>query len=195
MADKVINLGYKINKNSVTPVKEKIENIRTPKNPHTVSELKSFLGLINDYHLYFKNFSETLEPLQELLRKGVKWKWGQKQRTAFEKSKSLIHETNILVHYDPNKPLPLACDASPSDLEAVFLHVMPDGTENSVFKKKLFTNREISSHHKYTHKKFHQYLYGWHFALLTDHRPLLGLLSEVKAISSVAAAHRFKSGL
>ena len=65
---------------------------------------------------------------------------------------------------------------------------MPDGTENSVFKKKLFTNREISSHLEYAHKKFHQYLYGWHFALLTDHKPLPGLLSEVKAISSEAAA-------
>ena len=40
----------------------------------------------------------------------------------------------------------------------------------------------------YTVKKFHQYLYGQHVVLLTDHKPLLGLLSEEKGIPSMAAA-------
>ena len=41
----------------------------------------------------------------------------------------------------------------------------------------------------YTVKKFHQYLFGRHFFLYTDHKPLLGLLSELKGIPSMAAAH------
>ena len=73
MADEVMYLGFKISKNSITPVKEKIENIRMTKEPSNVSELKLFLGLINYYHHHFKNSSETLEPLYKLLRKGVKW--------------------------------------------------------------------------------------------------------------------------
>ena len=112
MADEIIYLGFKINKNGVTPAKENIENIKTTKEQRNVSELKSFLGLINYYHRYFKNFSETLKPLHELLRKGVKWEWVQEQRATFKKAKSIVHETDILVHYDPNKPLQLACDAS-----------------------------------------------------------------------------------
>ena len=93
MEEKVIYLGFKIDIIDITLVKEKIENIRTTKEPHNVSELKSFLGLINFYHRYFKNFSETLEPFHKLLRNGVQLEWG------------IIHDTNILVHYDPNKPL------------------------------------------------------------------------------------------
>ena len=69
MADEIIYLGFKINKNGVTPAKENIENIKTTKEQRNVSELKSFLGLIYYYHRYFKNFSETLKPLHELLRK------------------------------------------------------------------------------------------------------------------------------
>ena len=72
MADEIIYLGFKINKNGVTPAKENIENIKTTKEQRNVSELKSFLGLMNYYHHYFKNFSKTLKPLHELLRKGVK---------------------------------------------------------------------------------------------------------------------------
>ena len=77
MADEVIYLGFKINKNGVTPVKEKIENITTTKEPSNVFDLKSCLGLINYYHRYFKNFSETLEPPHELLRKGIQLEWGR----------------------------------------------------------------------------------------------------------------------
>ena len=127
MAAEIIYLGRKINKNNVTLVKETIENIRTTKEQHNVSELKSFLGLISYYQRYCKTFSDTLEPLHQLLVKDVKRKWRKKQRTAFEKAKPLIYETNILVHYDPNKLLQLACDASPYGLGAVFC-TLQDGT-------------------------------------------------------------------
>ena len=73
MQDEVIYLGYKINKDGMFPVKEKIEAIKSAKKPTNVSELKSFLGLLNYYHRHFQNFADTVEPLHNLLQKGVKW--------------------------------------------------------------------------------------------------------------------------
>ena len=56
----------------------------------------------------------------------------KKQRTVFQNAKSLIHETDILVHYNPNKSLQFACDASLYGLEAILSHIIPDGTEKPV---------------------------------------------------------------
>ena len=87
MQNEVIYLGYKINKDGIFPVKEKIDAIKSAKKPTNVSELKSFVGL-NYYHRHFQNFADTLEPLHNLLRKGVKWEWTEKEQASFLKKQS-----------------------------------------------------------------------------------------------------------
>ena len=37
-------------------------------------------------------------------------------------------------------------------------------------------------------KRFHQYLYGWKFTIITNHQPLLAILDPKKGIPSLAAA-------
>ena len=43
-------------------------------------------------------------------------------------------------------------------------------------------------------RKFHQYLYGQKFKILTDYKPLLGLFKADKAVPTMAH-HKFKGGL
>ena len=40
--------------------------------------------------------------------------------------------------------------------------------------------------------KYHQYLYGQRFTLVTDHKPLLAILGPEKGIPSLAAAPRLQ---
>ena len=87
----------------------------------------------------------------------------------------------VLAHYDPDLPIVLAGDASAYGLGAVISHKMPDGTERPVaYASRTLTasERNYSQVEKealslvFGIKRFHQYLYGRQFVLLTDHKPL-----------------------
>ena len=128
----VVYLSYRISKDGVTPIPEKIEPILKAPKPENVSQLKSFLGMLNYYHRHLPNLASILEPMHLLLRKNVKWNWGSKQDTAFKSAKEHLCSANLLVHFDPHKPIVVSCDASPYGLGAVLAHVMEDGSEKPV---------------------------------------------------------------
>ena len=170
--NEVIYLGYKINKDGIFPVKEKIDAIKSAKEPTNFSKLISFLGLLNYYHRHFQNFADTLEPLHDFLRRGVKWERTEKEQASFEKAKLILNKTKFLVHYDPQKPIILACDASPYSIGAVLSHYISDGSEKPVtFASRTLsqTERNYSQIEKealviiFAIKKFHQYLFGKRF--------------------------------
>ena len=73
-----------------------------------------------------------LAPLYRLLRLSTKWKWSKVEQQDFQASQELLISSDVLVHYDPEKKLVLACDASPYDVVAVLSHHMPDGSERPI---------------------------------------------------------------
>jgi len=190
-------LGYRISAEGVKPIQDKIKSILDAPAPQNESQVKSFLGMIQYYHRHLPHLASELEPLHRLLRKGVKWSWGETQERAFKAAKAMLTAENLLIHYDPNLPIVVHTDASPYGLGGVLSHLTNDGSERPV----AYVSRTLSVHERnyahiekeglavvYTVKKFHQYLYGRSFDVFTDHKPLLGLLGEHKPISETAAA-------
>ena len=136
----VTYLGFRISKDSVLPLPEKVEIIKNAQVPKNVTESKSFLGFINYYYRHLQNFSSFLEPLHCLLRKETPWKWTEKENNSFNKAKELQSSANLLVHYDTKKPLILSSDTSPYGLGAVLSHIMEDGSERPI----IFSSRTLS---------------------------------------------------
>ena len=60
-----------------TPSKTKV--IMDAPSPKSVTELKSFLGLLNYYCKFLPNLSSTLHPLYCLLQKSSSWSWGPRE--------------------------------------------------------------------------------------------------------------------
>ena len=58
-----------------------------------------------------------------------KWQWTTTHDQAYQKAKELLQSSSLLVHFDPQKPLILLCDASPYSIGPVLAHRMSDNSE------------------------------------------------------------------
>ena len=164
--------------------------------PTDVSSLKSFLGSVQFYGKFIPNLASMAEPLYRLTKKATPWKWEDKEQAVFEQLKNVLSSDQVLVHFDPNKTLVLACDASSVGIGAVLVHRYPDGSERPIanMSKTLTAAERIYSQiHKealsiiFGLKKFYQYLYGRPFILVTDHKPLTALFGPKKGTPLLTA--------
>ena len=175
----------------------KVDAILEMPTPKNISTLKSFLASVQFYSKFLPPyFSEITEPLYKLTRKGQQWKWGEEEATSFKKIKRLLCTETVLAHYDPSLPLGLSCDASECGIGAVLFHRFADGSERPILnisKVLSATQRRYSQIQKealslvYALKKFHQFLYGRKFIVVTDHKPLVTLFAPDKGTPAMAA--------
>ena len=197
LAKSVHYLGYRIDAEGKHAIPDKLAAVTESPVPQNVTKLRSFLGLLNYYRAFLPNIATVLHPLNELLQANRAWQWSGKCQSAFLKAKDMLTGSKVLAHYNPNLPIRLAADASAYGLGAVLSHVLPTGEERPV----AFASRTLSSSEKnyaqlekealalvFGVKRFHQYLYGRQFTLLTDHRPLTTILGPKRGIPPIAAA-------
>ena len=190
-------LGHQIDKDGIRALPNKVAAIKNAPTPNNVQELRSFLGLINYYGKFIPNLATLLHPLNTLLKADKKWTWSEECKEAFQLAKNQLTSSAVLTHYNPSLPIHMAADASAYGVGAVISHVLPDGSEHPI----AFASRTLSPSEKnyaqlekealsliFGVKKFHQYLYGRKFVLVTDHKPLTTILGPKKGIPSLAAA-------
>ena len=195
--DSVEYLGQVVSREGIQPSDKKVEAILKVQPPADLSELRSFLGMVNHYGKFIQFLADRSAPLNRLLRKDTPWKWTNECQKCFEEIKEALTSMKVLAHYDSKLPVGLACDASGVGVGAVLFHRYEDGTERPIaYASKSLTPAEKNYSQIerealsiiYGVKKFHQYLYGRHFLLLTDHKPLLTIFGEKKGIPVMAAS-------
>ena len=190
-------LGHKVNAEGLHALPSKVEAILQAPAPNNLQELRSFLGLLNYYGKFIPNLATLIHPLNSLLQHAKPWAWTKECSQAFQQAKEALSSSSVLVHYDPTLPISLAGDASAYGIGAVISHILPDGSEKPI----AFASRSLTSSERnyallekealsliFGVKKFHQYLYGRKFHLITDHKPLTAILGSKKGIPSLAAA-------
>ena len=107
----VAYLGHIIDKEGIRPEPKKlgVKKFPIPKNSKNI---KQFLGLAGYYRRFIDGFSKIATPLNQLLKKDVKFNWSEKQQEAFERLKEKLCEEPLLQRPDFTQPFILTSDAS-----------------------------------------------------------------------------------
>ncbi|XP_048480662.1 uncharacterized protein K02A2.6-like [Plutella xylostella] len=193
----VTYLGYRIDKDGLHTDERKIKAIVAAPTPENVTQLKGFLGLVNFYSKFFSNLSSILKPLYNLLKSNVKWVWSESCKVAFDKAKELLGSKPVLAHYDASLPLILSVDSSAYGLGCVLAQRGADGVERPVSCASRTLNEHELNYSQFDKEalaivfgvmKHHQYLYGRHFTLRSDHRALSFIFGKNKGIPQTAAS-------
>lgn len=184
-------LGFIIDKNGRRPDQSKVEAICHMPEPHDVSTVRSFLGMLNYYSQFVKEMRDLRNPLDKLLCKDAKFEWTNECRNSFNRAKEILQSDLLLTHYDPKIDLLVAADASVDGIGAVILHRYPNGSQKAIEH----ASRALTPAEKnygqiekealsliFAIKKFHKMIWGRSFTLQTDHQPLLAIFGSKKGI-------------
>lgn len=173
-------MGYLLSARGIGPTESKVEAVVNAREPESVAEVRSFMGLVNFSAKFIPNLATVSEPLRQLTRKGVTFKWGEKQQEAFKALKETLASAEVLAYYDKDAKTRVIADASPVGLGAVLVQ-----EQNGNWRPVYYASRSLTAvERRYSQterealalvwacERFHVYLYGKHFELETDHKPL-----------------------
>lgn len=189
--------GHIVNKKGIHPDPENIQSIMAIPRPTDITQLRSFLGAVNYYGKFVKNMKDLRGPLDELTQKDVKFEWSAKQENSFSELRKVMASDLVLTHYDPQRKIVVAADASSYGKSGTLMHEFSDGKLRPIFHvSKSFNGAEKNypqiqreaSALVFAVKKFHKYIFGRKFELHTDHQPLLAIFGSNKGIPQVTAS-------
>ncbi|XP_055619592.1 uncharacterized protein K02A2.6-like [Toxorhynchites rutilus septentrionalis] len=186
-------LGHKVSERGLSPSDEKVKAIKEAPRPRDVSQLKSFLGMINYYSKFVPNLSMKLSPLYALLKKNVRFEWNDQCEKVFSECKKLLLSHKLLALYNPELPIVIICDASSNGVGAVLCHKL-GGIEKPVFyvsSTLSVSEKNYPNLHRealavvFGLTKFFKYIYGKSFTVVTDNKPLASIFDFKKGIPSL----------
>lgn len=189
-ADVVEYLGHNLSTFGISPHHAKVAAILALSPPKNVSELRTQLGFINYYRCYIPRMSELASPLNHLLKQGVPWRWGPEQEEAHRTIKEVFTQPNVVLkRIDYSRQLILHTDFSNKGIAAVLGQLDDHGQEYMCACISRSLNKHEANYASYKGemlavvwavKMLRHHLIGSDipFKLVTDHQPLLYLMSS-----------------
>ena len=177
----LVFMGHHLSKKGIMAAVDKVAAVLKAREPGTPAEVRSFLGLVNFLGRFIPDLSTVAAPLRELTRASTEWRWEEPQARAFAALKERLSQQRTLAYFQQDTETQLVVDASPVGLGAVLLQRQADGNLQPVE----YASRSLTSvEQRYSQterealavvwgcERFHMYLYGVDFLLVTDHKPL-----------------------
>ena len=144
--------------------------------PYNISELRHFMGMINQFGKFLCNLAQITEPLCELLQQRNSWMWGQAQEESFAHVKAEIAKPTVLALFDVNADVKVSADASSFGLGAALLQKTSSSWQPVAFASRVMSDTQ--RHYAQVEKealaitwacgRFSTYILGKVFTIETD---------------------------
>ena len=131
-----------VEKDGIQPDPDKASAIRKMKAPNNVSDLRRFLGMVNQMGKFSPKLAQLSQPLRQLLSTKTSWVWGPDQETAFAQLKEELAKPTVLALYDPAADTRVSADASSFGLGAVLLQKSDDSWKPVAYASRSMTDTE-----------------------------------------------------
>ena len=172
--------GFIFSEQGISADPEKVDAIKKAERPNSLSEVRSFLGMVGFVSRFIHDYSTITEPLRKLTKADEPWIWSEQQENAFQTLKNILSSDTVMSYFDPAKETQLCVDASPVGLAAIM------SQDNKIIAYASRTLSPVEQRYSQTEREclaivwgiehFHLYLFGKPFTLLSDHKPLIHIL-------------------
>ena len=169
-------MGHVISSEGLKPDPAKIQAVIEMPTPQNVNDVRRLVGFVNYLGKFLPSLSDLCEPLRKLTEKDTMWSWQSVHDEALAKVKKAATESPVLRYFDSSKELYLQTDASETGCGAALMQ----DQQPLAYASRAFTGAET----RYAQiekellavvwglEKFHQYTYGRHSTIESDHKPL-----------------------
>ena len=198
--ESIVFLGHVINEQGISPDPARTSAILKMKRPESITELRRFMGMVNQLGKFSPNLAEISQPLRELLSSKNAWVWSSSQEDAFRQVKTELTKPTVLQMHDPQTLTKISADASAYGLGAVILQ-----KAHSQWKPVAYASRALTPTEKrysqiekealaivWACEKFSEYIVGKEIEIETDHKPLVPFLSKTDFSSLPPRILRFR---
>lgn len=176
-------VGFQVANGELKMLDDKVKAILNWPAPTNLTELRSFIGLVQYYRRFIHHLAHISRPLTELLKKDRPYTWEADQQTAFDSLKTAVTTAPVLRTPDFSKPFIVSTDASDFAIGATLLQVIDGHRHPIAFESRKLKPAELNypAHEKeqlavvYALAKWRCYLEGKPFTVETNSQASLYL--------------------
>ena len=185
-ANKIKFLGYQVENRGMTMDPARVAAINAMPLPSNKKKLQAFLGVTNYYRIFIRRFAAIADPLYELLRKNVRFKWTDRQTEAVNTLKGKLASAPIVRFPDYKKPFHVYTDCSNQGMGGTLMQ-----ENKGVLHPVAYVSKSLNEAQRrypatkkealalvFALEQFRQMILLYPITVYTDHKPLLGVLKN-----------------
>ncbi|KAK2417415.1 putative mitochondrial protein [Trifolium repens] len=175
-------LGHVISKEGIAVDPAKIDTVLSWKQPQTVTDVRSFVGLAGYYRRFIECFAKIMAPMTQLTRKDQPFAWTEKCELSFQLLTERLTTSPVLMLPQSEEPYEVYCDASHQGLGCVLMQhkraVAYASRQLKVHEKNYPTHDLELAAVVFALKIWRHHLYGCTFVVFSDHKSLKYLFDQ-----------------